>query len=237
LVVNAMGQAFFSMSLGVGTMLIYGSYLRADENLPVAGALVTLADTGVAVLAGMLVLPALFVAQQLGVEIYAESGSLIAGPDLIFRVLPSLFAGMGATGPWVALAFFILMSIAALTSSISMLEVPVSWAVETRGLSRLRASWGVGIIIASASAIVAANFEQLFGLVVTASTVWAQPLLSLTLCIFCGWLISRNKLLGELKEGCPEVETGIFWRLWPTYVKVFCPLLILLILAQSFIER
>ena len=237
LVVSAMGQAFFSMSLGVGTMLIYGSYLRADENLPVAGALVTLADTGVAVLAGMLVLPALFVAQQLGVEIYAESGSLIAGPDLIFRVLPSLFAGMGATGPWVALAFFILMSIAALTSSISMLEVPVSWAVETRGLSRLRASWGVGIIIASASAIVAANFEQLFGLVVTASTVWAQPLLSLTLCIFCGWLISRNKLLGELKEGCPEVETGIFWRLWPAYVKIFCPLLIFLILAQSFIER
>ncbi|MDE0841528.1 MAG: sodium-dependent transporter [Porticoccaceae bacterium] len=237
LVVNAMGQAFFSMSLGVGTMLIYGSYLRADENLPVAGALVTLADTGVAVLAGMLVLPALFVAQQLGVEIYADSGSLIAGPDLIFRVLPSLFASMGATGPWVALAFFVLMSIAALTSSISMLEVPVSWAVETRGISRLRASWMVGIIVASASAFVALYFDALFGLVVDISTVWAQPLLSLMLCVFCGWLINRNTLLDELKKGCPEVEAGIFWRLWPPYVKVFCPLLILLILAQSFIER
>jgi NSS family neurotransmitter:Na+ symporter len=104
-------------------------------------------------------------------------------------------------------------------------------------LSRLRASWGVGIIIACASASVAANFDQLFDLVVTASTVWAQPLLSLTLCIFCGWLISRNKLLGELKNGCPQVEMGIFWRLWPAYVKVFCPLLIFLILAQSFIAR
>ena len=91
LIVSAMGQAFFSMSLGVGTMLVYGSYIRADENLPVVGALVTLTDTSVAFLAGLLVLPAIFVAQNLGVTIYAESGNLIAGPDLIFQVLPALF--------------------------------------------------------------------------------------------------------------------------------------------------
>ena len=130
LIVSAMGQAFFSMSLGVGTMLVYGSYIRADENLPVVGALVTLTDTSVAFLAGLLVLPAIFVAQNLGVTIYAESGALIAGPDLIFQVLPALFEGMGATGLLVGLAFFVLMSIAAVTSSISMLEVPVSYAVE-----------------------------------------------------------------------------------------------------------
>ena len=79
LIVSAMGQAFFSMSLGVGTMLVYGSYIRADENLPTVGALVTLTDMSVAFLAGLLVLPAIFVAQNLGVTIYAESGSLIAG--------------------------------------------------------------------------------------------------------------------------------------------------------------
>ena len=123
LIVSAMGQAFFSMSLGVGTMLIYGSYIRSDENLPLVGALVTLTDTGIAFLAGLLVLPAMFVAQHLGVTIYAESGSLIAGPDLIFQVLPALFEGMGAAGVFVGLAFFVLMSIAAVTSSISMLEV------------------------------------------------------------------------------------------------------------------
>ena len=92
-----MGQAFFSMSLGVGTMLIYGSYIRADENLPLVGALVTLTDTRCRFLAGLLVLPAMFVAQHLGVTIYAESGSLIAGPDLIFQVLPALFERMGST--------------------------------------------------------------------------------------------------------------------------------------------
>ena len=95
LIVSAMGQAFFSMSLGVGTMLVYGSYIRADENLPTVGALVTLTDMSVAFLAGLLVLPAIFVAQNLGVTIYAESGSLIAEADLIFQVLPALFKGMG----------------------------------------------------------------------------------------------------------------------------------------------
>ena len=68
LIVSAMGQAFFSMSLGVGTMLIYGSYIRSDENLPLVGALVTLTDTGIAFLAGLLVLPAMFVAQHLGCD-------------------------------------------------------------------------------------------------------------------------------------------------------------------------
>ena len=138
LIISAMGQAFFSMSLGVGTMLVYGSYIRADENLPVVGALVTLTDTSVAFLAGLLVLPAIFVAQDLGVTIYAEGGNLIAGPDLIFQVLPALFEGMGATGLLVGFAFFALMSIAAATSSISMLEVPVSYAVEAHQIDRKR---------------------------------------------------------------------------------------------------
>ena len=126
LMVSALGQAFFSMSLGVGTMLIYGSYIGPQENLPRVGTLVTLTDTGIAFLAGLLVLPAMFVAQNLGVAIYGESGGLIAGPDLIFQVLPALFNSMGATGLAVGFAFFVLMSIAAVTSSISMLEVPVS---------------------------------------------------------------------------------------------------------------
>ena len=137
LIVSALGQAFFSMSLGVGTMLIYGSYIRSDANLPVVGSLVTLTDTGIAFLAGLLILPAMFVAQNLGVTIYGEDGSLVGGPGLIFQVLPTLFESMGGVGLFVGFAFFVLMSIAAVTSSISMLEVPVSYAVENHTICPL----------------------------------------------------------------------------------------------------
>jgi len=234
LIVSAMGQAFFSMSLGVGTMLVYGSYIRADENLPTVGALVTLTDTSVAFLAGLLVLPAIFVAQNLGVTIYAESGNLIAGPDLIFQVLPALFDGMGATGLLVGLAFFVLMSIAAVTSSISMLEVPVSYAVEAHQVNRHRATWLVGLAGFGVSAIICLNFESLFGFVITLTTERAQPLLSMMLCIFAGWVFYRNSILEELKSGSPNMEQGLFWKVWPLYVKFFCPALILLTFAQGF---
>jgi neurotransmitter:Na+ symporter, NSS family len=233
LIVSAMGQAFFSMSLGVGTMLIYGSYIRSDENLPVVGALVTLTDTSVAFLAGLLVLPAIFVAQNLGVTIYTETGALIAGPDLIFQVLPALFEGMGATGLLVGFAFFVLMSIAAVTSSISMLEVPVSYAVEQHTVGRVKATWLVGLIIFAISATISLNFDSLFGFVITLTTERAQPLLSMVLCIFAGWVFYRNSILQELKQGSPEVERGLFWKIWPVYVKFFCPALILLTFAQG----
>jgi len=234
LIVSAMGQAFFSMSLGVGTMLIYGSYIRSDENLPLVGALVTLTDTGIAFLAGLLVLPAMFVAQHLGVTIYAESGSLIAGPDLIFQVLPALFEGMGAAGVFVGLAFFVLMSIAAVTSSISMLEVPVSYAVEARQMNRTKATWLVALIIFAISTTIAMNFDSLFGFVITLTTERAQPLLSMFLCIFAGWIFHRNSILAEIQKGNPDVEQGLFWKIWPVYVKLFCPVLILLTFAQGF---
>jgi len=234
LIVSAMGQAFFSMSLGVGTMLVYGSYIRADENLPVVGALVTLTDTSVAFLAGLLVLPAIFVAQELGVTIYADSGNLIAGPDLIFKVLPALFDGMGATGLFVGFAFFVLMSIAAVTSSISMLEVPVSYAVEAHQVNRNKATWLVGLILLAISTLICLNFDSLFGLVITITTERAQPLLSMMLCVFAGWIFYRNSILQELKSGSPDVEQGLFWKIWPAYVKFFCPLLIVITFAQGF---
>jgi NSS family neurotransmitter:Na+ symporter len=233
LIVSAMGQAFFSMSLGVGTMLVYGSYIRADENLPTVGVLVTLTDTSVAFLAGLLVLPAVFVAQNLGVTIYAESGNLIAGPDLIFQVLPALFDGMGGTGIFVGFTFFVLMSIAAVTSSISMLEVPVSYAVEAHNVDRNKATWLVGLLIFSISALICFNFDALFGFVITLTTERAQPLLSMMLCIYTGRNFYRNSILEELKQGNPEVEQGLFWKIWPAYVKFFCPVLILLTFAQG----
>ena len=232
LLVDAMGQAFFSLSLGVGTMLVYGSYISEKEDLPFIGTLVALLDVGIAVLAGLLILPAMYVALTNGVEIFDETGVFIAGPGLIVSVLPALFETMGAAGIFVAMAFFVLMTIASLTSSISMLEVPVAYAVEHHGIERHRASLNIAAIITVISLLIVFNFDPLFDLVVTYTTEFSQPMLALFFCVFVAWIWSRNEVLEELKKGCPEVESGLFWKIWPFYVKFVCPVAILLVYFQ-----
>jgi NSS family neurotransmitter:Na+ symporter len=233
LLVSALGQAFFSMSLGVGTMLIYGSYIHSNANLPLVGSLVTLADTGIAFLAGLLILPAMFVAQNLGVVISADDGSLIGGPGLIFQVLPALFDSMGGIGLLVGLAFFVLMSIAAVTSSISLLEVPVSYAVETHKVSRKSATLSLTSAIFGISVVIYLNFDIAFDAIISLTTEWAQPLISLLICLFAGWVFYRNAILQEIKQGKPNAENSLFWKLWPVYVKLICPTLIAVIIFQG----
>ena len=232
LLVDAMGQAFFSLSLGVGTMLIYGSYINKQENLPTIGSLVALLDVGIAVLAGLLIIPAMYVALNNGVEIYDAAGGLIAGPGLIVSVLPALFDTMGAIGVFVAFAFFALMTIASLTSSISMLEVPVAYGVEHHGLERRRAAAIIGSIITVIALIIVFNFDPLFDLVVTVTTEISQPLLGLAFCIYVAWIWQRNEILEEIKSGCPDAESGLFWKIWPFYVKFICPVAILVVYFQ-----
>jgi NSS family neurotransmitter:Na+ symporter len=233
LIVSALGQAFFSMSLGVGAMLIYGSYIRSDANLPLVGSLVTLTDTGIAFLAGLLILPSMFVAQNLGVSIFADDGSLVGGPGLIFQVLPTLFESMGGIGILVGFAFFALMSIAAVTSSISMLEVPVSYAIESHNISRKRATLWLSSAIFAISVAICLNFDLAFDAVISLTTEWAQPLISLLICLYAGWVFYRNSILNELKQGNPDIEHSFFWKLWPLYVKLICPALIAIIIYQS----
>ncbi len=233
LLLSAMGQAFFSLSLGVGTMLIYGSYLKKTDSLPRLGAAVTLLDTGIAFTAGLLILPAMYVAQAQGIAIYGDGGELLAGPGLIFQVLPALFNTMGDTGTWIAIAFFALMTIAALTSSISMLEAPVSVVVERTPLKRTGAALLIGGAIFLFSCVIVFNMGPLFGAIVALTTEYSQPLLGIALCLFVGWVMHRNQLLQELKAGHMDIEHSLFWKIWPFYVRVICPLLILLAFIQS----
>ena len=233
LLMNAMGQAFFSLSLGVGTMLIYGSYVSEKENLPRLGASLTLIDTGIAFTAGLLILPAMFVAQHYGTPIYNDAGELAAGPGLIFSVLPSVFDSMGGIGPIVAIAFFLLMTIAALTSSISMLEVPVSFVSEHFGVPRKIATFVAGFIILSFSIVIVFNFEAMFGFVADLATVYFEPLIGLAFCIFAGWLWSRNEAMKALASGHPDGESAWFVKVWPYYVKFVCPTLIIAMLYPT----
>ncbi|MEH6589671.1 MAG: sodium-dependent transporter [Halioglobus sp.] len=233
LIISALGSAFFSLSLGVGTMLVYGSYIGDDENLPLLGGMVTLVDISIAVIAGFLVLPAMYVALHNGVDIFTPAGALISEDTLILTVLPQLFDTMGFAGIVVSLVFFVLMTIAALTSSISMLEVPVAYTIEEHGVGRKKAVVIIGAAIALFSLIILINFEAMFGLVITFTTRYSQPLLGFVFCIYAGWVWHRDTLLQEVRKGYPDAEQGLFWKIWPWYVRVVCPVIIFGIFAQS----
>lgn len=233
LLVDAMGQAFFSLSLGVGSMMVYGSYLKKDVNIPKTAAQVAAIDTGVAFAAGLLILPAMFVAKNNGVEIFNEAGQLISSGDLVFAVLPAMFETMGGMGAVLGTAFFVLMVIAALTSSISLLEVPVSCAQEELKTDRTKATWLIGGAILVLSLFIVFNFGTLFGLIADISTVYMQPLLGVVWAIIVGWIWNRNKVLEEIKQGNPEIAQGLFWKIWPWYVRVVCPVAILVVFMVS----
>jgi NSS family neurotransmitter:Na+ symporter len=233
LLLSALGQAFFSLSLGTSVMVIYGSYISKKENMVTLGAQVTLIDVSIAFLAGLLIIPAMYVAQAQGVEIFAADGSLLSEDTLVFTVLPSLFTSMGNVGLFIAIGFFALMSIAALTSSISMLEGPVSYAVERHNMERKKASIMIGIGIFFLSVLIMFNFSSLFGLVITMSTKYGQPIVAMLCCVFVGWIWQRNSLLEEIKQGHETVEDGLFWKIWPVYTKVVCPAAIAMVFLHS----
>jgi len=233
LLISALGQAFFSLSLGTSVMVIYGSYISKTENLVSLGAQVTLIDVSIAFLAGLLIIPSMYVAQFQGVAIFSDDGSLISGPNLVFDVLPTLFNSMGGIGLFVAFGFFVLMSIAALTSSISMLEGPVSFAVERHNVERKKATAFVGLSIFIVSTVIILNFDELFGLVISISTVYGQPLIAMLCCVFVGWIWQRNQILKELKQGNDMVEHSFFWKIWPWYTKFVCPSAIAIVFFHS----
>ncbi|MCB0497927.1 MAG: sodium-dependent transporter [Cyclobacteriaceae bacterium] len=136
-VYNALGQAFFSLSLGMAALITYGSYMGKQENIVNSAAWVTSADTAVAFLAGLLIFPLVF----------SQGISPSEGPGLVFVVLPGIFASLGAIGPWVGAVFFLLLCFAALTSTISLLEIPVTYLVDEKGYSRIKVVIVTSIII------------------------------------------------------------------------------------------
>ena len=141
-VYNALGQSFFSLSLGLGAMMTYGSYLPKSENILSSSFFVSLADIGIALLAGFMIFP--FVA-------YMNAGNMedvVGGPGLIFVTLPGVFESLGATaGQYVGASFFLLLSVAALTSTVSLLEIPVAYLVDELKMKRWLATLLTSVFI------------------------------------------------------------------------------------------
>jgi len=241
-IVEALGQAFFSLSLGMGAMITYGSYIPKRENLLVSGGYVAIFDTMIALLAGLMIFPAVFATGQDPTE----------GPALIFVVLPQVFEAM-PLGNFIGAVFFILLSIAALTSTVSLLEVVVSYFVDETSFNRKKAAWMVGGFtftfgVPSALSNGAVPWltdmswlvgNRLFGeapsFLDVMDFIWGNLSLAigaLLLSIFVGWVWGGENAIKELQEGSGDAFTGTLSTVWSAFLKYICPIIIVVILAN-----
>ncbi|MFT5815068.1 MAG: NSS family neurotransmitter:Na+ symporter [Psychroserpens sp.] len=227
LIISAMGQAFFSLSIGVGGMMVYGSYMKKDRDIGKLAISITALDTFIAFMAGLLIIPAIYVAEAAGQQVF-QGDKLIGEGQLIFNILPELFNSMGSIGMLVAIGFFSLLSIAALTSTISSTEVPVSYLVEDKKFSRSKATWLVSAVVLTASMTLITFFDSLFGLVIRMLTTILQPLSCLFYFIVVGWLWKRGNKLRDV-----SLQEGRKWLpIWGNYLRFVCPLLLTVVFVN-----
>ena len=180
-VAAALGQSFFSLSLGVGTILTYSSYMQEDENILSAGGWTAFFDTVFALIAGFAIMPAVFAS---GIE-------PAAGPSLVFETLPVIFSRMGVVLPVI---FFLAILIAALSSSISMLEVVVAWMVDQKGIRRSYAVLAVFVAAAMLGSACAVA-PRLFGICDFVSSNVLMMIGALAFALIVGWNMPRDKVL------------------------------------------
>jgi NSS family neurotransmitter:Na+ symporter len=207
---RALGQAFFSLSLGLGALMTYGSYLGKRENVISASAMITLADVGIAFLAGLMIFPFVF-SQGIDTE---------GGAGLIFITMPGIFANMGPyAGIIVGSSFFLLLAFAALTSTISLLELPVAFFVDKYKMKRQPAVWvsagiiflmGIPSMLANGYSDTLTNFITYVGasaptdfmtFVSDVASNTLLPLGGLLVSVFVIHIWSRRKMFRELSYG------------------------------------
>jgi neurotransmitter:Na+ symporter, NSS family len=230
----AISQAFFSLSIGMGALITYGSYLRDKDEIPGNSALVVGFDTGIALLAGLAIFPAVF---ALGFE----PG---AGPGLVFITLPAVFAQM-PLGIFFGILFFFFLSIAALTSAISLLEVVAAWLIDEKGWARKKAAVWMGIAIFFTGLPATLGYSALSGVTFPglgtdlldtydwfANSIFL-PLGGLLSAIFVGYIWGTSKATQEANKGKQRYTIGPWWGALIRYV---VPVLIVIIMAAGIYE-
>lgn len=225
-VLAAMGQAFFTLSLGMGAVMVYGSYLPRHVSIAEASLWVAGADTLVALLAGLIIFPLVF----------TYNLQPASGPGLIFQTLPIAFGNM--TGGWLfGAVFFLTLVFAALTSSISLIEPAVAWLVNIKGLSRAQACLGAGLAawLAGLGTVFSFNawkdfrlFDlDFFNLLDAVTSNLMLPIGGLGIAVFTGWVMAEKHAQTELD--LPEPH----YKIWRLLVRYLAPLSVFLIFLES----
>ena len=233
-VMTAFGQAFFSVSVGLTNLVAYGAYLKKDVNIPGSAAIIVGADSLVAILAGLAVFPIIF----------ANSIEPSAGPGLVFQALPLAFAQTSGGMIFGAL-FFILLFFAALTSSIAMIEAPVSWLCDETKLSRRMSAvtvGAVGFILGSLAAFSFNIFSDIrplsgismfsdkgfFDVFATIASDIIMPLGGLMIALFSGWVIKTKYSFEELFEN----KNKYIHQIWLFLVRYIAPFLLIILFYE-----
>ncbi|MBQ8786029.1 MAG: sodium-dependent transporter [Oscillospiraceae bacterium] len=230
---NAMGQVFFSLSLGMGTLITYGSYLPKDNNLAASTVIIVTLDTIIAIISGLAILPAVF---SFGFE-------PTEGFGLIFKTLPAVFSRMSG-GTIIAAAFFILVLFAALTSSISLLEVIVSWVCSKTKLTRLKAAIAVTSVIFITSCFASLSVGAIPDIRIGSMSLFEffsffsdkiiMPLGGFFICILTGYVWGINNAAKEISNDGKLKFT--MRRLFSFAIRYAAPLLIAVIFVSSIIS-
>ena len=223
ILLDAMSQLFFSLSVSMGIMITYGSYVKNEVNLNKATNQIEIFDTGVAFLAGMMIIPAVFV--------FLGTDGMASGPSLIFISLPKVFDSMGVLGQPVAIAFFLMMGFAALTSCVSVMETLV----------------GIYSLITAVVICLGYNklyFElklpngsvgQLLDVMDYISNSFLMPFISLLTSILIGWVIGPDWIIGEVERNGEHFKRAGLYRFMIRYV-VPLVMLILFLVSTGFVD-
>lgn len=233
-VVNALGQAFFSLSLGMGILITYGSYYPADTKLTRTSVIVSLLSLLVAILMGLIIFPA--------VKSFGFDNEPLEGATLVFVTLPEVFAQLPLPWLWSSL-FFLLLLVAALTSTVSLAEVTIAMMQDRFAMSRRRAVFTVMLPLLVLSAVCSLSFGSLSGLKIFGLTIFnlldsfttniLLPVVSIGVCVYMGWFAPKNLLRDELgNHGSNKSWTN---AVVVAIVKYIAPILIALILVFNYL--
>ena len=236
LVINALGQMFYSLSLAMGIMVTYGSYLDRKESLTSSVASIAGFDLVVSFLAGLMIVPAAFMALGLG-----EGGTMAAGPSLMFVTLPQVFGGMGNAAQIIGVVFFVLVLFAAATSAISLIEACTSIIQDGTHWSRGASLLACSVFVIAAGCFINAGYNaliwmeplgpgtQLLDFFDFLSNSVMMPIVALLTCIFIGWVVKPKFIIDEVRVSSKFSLAGA----WTIMIKIVAPILVIAILVAN----
>lgn len=234
---DAMGQLFYSISVAMGIMITYGSYVKKETNLSKSVNQIEIFDTAVAFLAGLMIIPAVFTFQ-------GEAGLAASGPGLMFQALPRVFAQMGSLGAFVGTVFFVMVAFAALTSSVSIMEAVVSCFMDKFHMQRKKATVAVALLTLILGLAVCFGYNvlyfeltlpngsvgQMLDVMDYLSNFVLMPIVAIATCILIGWVVKPKTVTEEVTLG--GVKFGR-QKLYVVMVKFVTPVLLFFLLLQS----
>lgn len=233
---DAIGQLFFSLSVAMGIMITYGSYVKDDENLVKSINQIEIFDTVVAFLAGVMIIPAVYT--------FMGKDGMSAGPSLMFVSLPKVFDSMGKVGNLIGCLFFAMVLFAAVTSAISIMEAVVSSLMDKFNLSRVKAASIETVAVLVGAIVVCLGYNKLYFNIILPNGSSAQlldvmdyisnnalmPLLAIGTCFLIGWVIKPKTIIDEVEKGGVRFARK---ALYVVMIKVVAPILLIILLINS----